>query len=191
MLELYELYVSIKDKPITWTTIIGIAIFVIDKLQKRFIANYLRKLFNLANTSEVKQYVENQRRIESKIDLLLKEQNLQWDARNLTNGLSHGVRKNNPLSALFAMAFMLVKRAAAYIRYRGERMKLNKAILIPLLSAIALFVKQAFGYEFPSEYINIGSDIILFVVTVLGTFIQPKKEGTKKDGISDTFERTE
>jgi hypothetical protein len=35
---------------------------------------------------------------------------------------------------------------------------INKAILLPLLSAVALFVKEAFGYEITDKWINAAAD---------------------------------
>lgn len=53
---------------------------------------------------------------------------------------------------------------------------INKGILLPLLSAIALFVKEAFGYEIPGEYIDMAANIILYAIFFVGIFIKPKKE---------------
>lgn len=52
---------------------------------------------------------------------------------------------------------------------------INKAILLPLLAAIATFLKQAFGVEVPDETLNMIADISLFIVMVIGLFIKPKK----------------
>lgn len=57
----------------------------------------------------------------------------------------------------------------------------NKAILIPLLSAIALFVKQVWGYEILDEQISMYADIILYLIMFTGLFMKPKKEGKPKD----------
>lgn len=62
---------------------------------------------------------------------------------------------------------------------------INKALLVPLLSAISLFVKQAFGYEIPNEYVNIGADVILALITVIGLFMNPKKKKTEE--VSNDF----
>ena len=53
---------------------------------------------------------------------------------------------------------------------------INKKILLPLLSAIALFVKQAFGYEIPGEWLNVAADVILYIIMLIGIFIKPKTE---------------
>lgn len=58
---------------------------------------------------------------------------------------------------------------------------INKAVLLPLLSAIALFVKSVWGYEIGDEQINMYADLILYVIMFIGIFIKPKKEGKPKD----------
>lgn len=60
-------------------------------------------------------------------------------------------------------------------------MKLNKNILIPLLSAIALFVKEAFGYTIPDEWIDMAANIVLYGVMFVGLFITPKKPAATKE----------
>ncbi|GKU76834.1 hypothetical protein [Paenibacillus sp. L3-i20] len=58
---------------------------------------------------------------------------------------------------------------------------INKAILIPLLSAIALFIKQSFGYEISEEWINVAADVILYIIFFLGLFMKPKKDKLKEE----------
>jgi len=53
---------------------------------------------------------------------------------------------------------------------------INKGILLPLLSAIALFVKSVWGYEIGDEQINMYADLILYVIMFIGIFIKPKKD---------------
>jgi len=65
-------------------------------------------------------------------------------------------------------------------------MQINKAILLPLLTAIATFVKQGFGYEIPNEYLDYAANLILLGVTVAGIFIHPKK--TKPTEVTDHAE---
>ncbi|CAH1205551.1 hypothetical protein PAECIP111893_02369 [Paenibacillus plantiphilus] len=52
---------------------------------------------------------------------------------------------------------------------------INKAILLPLLAAIAAFIKQSFGYEISDELLNTIADISLFIVMIIGLFIKPTK----------------
>lgn len=130
--------------------------------------------------------------IETKLNMLLEEKGITWAAHDLRNELKVGAKKRNILSrCLQGMRWRVVIAIKFTQLLGGKLMQMNKAILIPLLSAIALFVKQAFNYDLPSEYVNIGADIILFAITILGTFLHPKKKGKDKDGISITFERTE
>ncbi|MDQ0062396.1 hypothetical protein J2T14_004596 [Paenibacillus harenae] len=62
---------------------------------------------------------------------------------------------------------------------------INKGILIPLLSAIALFVKEAFGYEISTELIDMSANIILYLIMAAGLFMNFKK---KKDVQKDDTE---
>lgn len=55
----------------------------------------------------------------------------------------------------------------------------NKAILVPFLSAIALFVKQVSGYEIPDEWIDAGANFVLLLVMFIGLFIKPKKDNSE------------
>jgi hypothetical protein len=59
---------------------------------------------------------------------------------------------------------------------------INKAILLPLLSAVALFVKEAFGYEIADEWVNAAADIVLYLIMLAGIFTHPKKEKTSESG---------
>lgn len=52
---------------------------------------------------------------------------------------------------------------------------INKAILLPLLAALATFIKQAFGYEISDELLNTIADLSLFLIMIIGLFITPKK----------------
>jgi len=72
---------------------------------------------------------------------------------------------------------------------------INKVILLPFLSAIALFVKQAFGYEIPDEWVDGAANLILFIVMAIGLFLKPKKGvkniDTKFEAIPYTAENNE
>ena len=54
-------------------------------------------------------------------------------------------------------------------------MNINKAMLAPLIAAIALFVKQVFGYEIPEEWQDASINLVLFIIMGIGLFMHPKK----------------
>ena len=71
----------------------------------------------------------------------------------------------------------------------GWLKNINKAILVPFFSAIALFIKQTFGYEIPEEWIDGIANFVLFLVMAAGLFIRPKKDSTENQSSSSTEER--
>ena len=54
-------------------------------------------------------------------------------------------------------------------------MKLNKKILAPLLSAVLIFIKEAFGYQLPDGSADIATDLLLWTISSAGIFINPRK----------------
>lgn len=61
-------------------------------------------------------------------------------------------------------------------------MKLNKAILLPLASAITGFIKESTGYEVPNEYVDLSINILLYlIIPVAGYFMHPRKKGDDFD----------
>lgn len=56
-------------------------------------------------------------------------------------------------------------------------MKLNKVILVPLLTALIEFIKQSTGYEVPGgQNVDMIADVTLWTVTTIGILIHPKKD---------------
>lgn len=63
---------------------------------------------------------------------------------------------------------------------------INKAILLPLLAAIATFLKQAFGVEVPDETLNMIADVSLFIVMIIGLFVKPTKSDKHEYVVGDS-----
>lgn len=62
-------------------------------------------------------------------------------------------------------------------KWRDKTLKnINKAIIIPLLSAIAMFIKEVWGVEVPEDTINFAAEVILYAIFFLGIFMNPKKK---------------
>jgi uncharacterized membrane protein len=171
---------------LTTTTILGLTIFGIRQtIKNRKIQRRMRKYVPWLipdDESEVKEYVANQHRIEMKVDLLLRERGITWNVITIESGQKDSLRD----SKSYLASPYLTKSTARFIgRFTNWRRKktmpnINKAILLPLLSAIALFVKHAFGYEIADEWINIGADVILYILMLIGLFIKPKKDKPKE-----------
>lgn len=52
----------------------------------------------------------------------------------------------------------------------------NKALLIPIVSFVALIVKNSTGYELNNEAVNLAVDAILAINTIIGIFLEPKRK---------------
>ena len=66
---------------------------------------------------------------------------------------------------------------------------INRGVLLPLLSAIALFVKEAFGYEISTELIDMSANIILYLIMAAGLFMnfKNKKPEQKKEDVEEYY----
>lgn len=72
-------------------------------------------------------------------------------------------------------------------------MKLNKAILIPVLAALATLIKEMYGYEIGSEYVDLAATGIIWLIGTAGIFMHPhkKEERALDNELANTFERSE
>lgn len=52
---------------------------------------------------------------------------------------------------------------------------MNKALILPIVSLVAIVVKQITGYDFDDATINTITDAILSVIVLIGIFMHPKK----------------
>jgi uncharacterized membrane protein len=59
--------------------------------------------------------------------------------------------------------------------------QVNKAILVPVLSATALLVKYVIGYEIPDAAVDLASDLIMGIIGLVGIFMNPKKQEVPQD----------
>jgi len=98
----------------------GIGIVFVILRQRRFkkqIKKIIPWLFQ--DDSEVKNYVENQKRIESKLDLLLKERGLTWSAP-ISKRLEANTQTNS------SRRFILLQRGLSIVQYVKKRMNLRR-----------------------------------------------------------------
>lgn len=61
------------------------------------------------------------------------------------------------------------------LRLMDKLKNINKALLLPLLAAIATFVKHVYGYDVPDETLNTIADISLYTIAFIGLFVKPTK----------------
>lgn len=186
MLELYEFFIENRNKPLGYI-ILAAFVFIVDRLIRKLITSQVKRLLHIDDQTELKEYVKNQRRIENKLDLLLQKEGITWDAPISETKRQVSVTKSAGLSGLRLATSTIARAAGKFIDWGKRRMSnINKGILLPLLSAIALFVKQAFGYEIPEEYIDMGANIILYGIFFVGLFMNFKKKDKPAEELKQT-----
>lgn len=180
MLELYEFFIENRNKPLGYI-LLAAFVFIADRLGRKLITSQVKRLFHIDDKSEFKKYVQNQQRIEEKLQLLLEKEGIIWSAPMSLTDSENTVTKHARLSLLHWIISSLVRFAEKFTKlWRCHMSNINKGILIPLLSAIALFIKEAFGYEIEAEYIDMAANIILYVLMAAGLFMNFKKKDAPK-----------
>lgn len=176
MFDFIDWLITNRNKPLDYI-ILAALVFVIDRFGRNLITSQVKRLFHVDDKSEFKQYVQNQQRIEDKLNLLLQKEGLIWNAPTLPLNSEDSATRRNVLSRLPSAVISHVRVVKQYINYwRFKMSNINKGILVPLLSAIALFAKEAFGYEVPTETIDMAANIILYLVMAAGLFMNFKKK---------------
>lgn len=176
MFDFIDWIITNRNKPLDYIFLAAI-VFIIDRFGRNLITSQVKRLFHVDHKSEFKQYVQNQQRIEDKLNLLLQKEGITWNVPTLPpNSGDSATRRRRPY-LLPSTVISLAQDAKQYINYwRFKMSNINKGILIPLLSAIALFIKEAFGYEVSTEIIDMASNIILYLIMAAGLFMNFKKK---------------
>lgn len=164
-------------KPLTAGSITILLVILLDKLLKDWIIHSIKKLFHLDDHEQVRIYTQNQRRIEKKVDMLLHERGLIWSGVDET---SASTQMNLSWYYLLLWAIRTYAKNAKKL-WRVIMGKINKGILVPLISAIALFVKQVFNVEVSDEQIDMVANVVLFAIMVAGIFVHPRKKTDQVD----------
>jgi hypothetical protein len=60
--------------------------------------------------------------------------------------------------------------------------KFNKQLLIPILTVVALIVKQIFKIDIPDAAIDIASELIMGAISLAGLFMHPHVTETPTNG---------
>lgn len=176
MFDFIDWLITNRNKPLDYIFLAAI-VFIIDRFGRNLITSQVKRLFHVDDKSEFKQYIQNQQRIEEKLELLLQKEGITWIAPTSPPNSADSALIRRRLSWPLSEALSLVRVAKQYINYwRFKMSNINKGILIPLLSAIALFIKEAFGYEISTEIIDMASNIILYLIMAAGLFMNFKKK---------------
>lgn len=174
MTELLEVAHQILESGITWSSCLAIVLAVLkirDTQHKRRVAERTQR-----DISEIKEAL-------GICSVTISD-----------NASTSGAKKR---SALF-LQHLAVPLAAAIARQsiisrRNTTMKVNKLILIPLLSAIAEFIKQLTGYEVPVPWMDLSADVILWLISIIGIRMKWHIEGGDRldANIQRSIEHTE
>ncbi|WP_307474358.1 hypothetical protein [Paenibacillus harenae] len=185
MFDFIDWFIENRNKPLGYI-ILAAFVFLIDRFGRKLITDQVKRLFHVEDKTEFKQYVQNQQRIEEKLELLLQKEGITWHAPTSPLDSADTATRRRRLFLPHWVGLSPVRAAIQYINYwRFKMSNINKGILIPLLSAIALFVKEAFGYEISTELIDMSANIILYLIMAAGLFMNFKK---KKDVQKDDTE---
>lgn len=194
MLELFELLQKLIHEPLRAGTLIAVVLFLIDRLFKQLFIRHVRKLLHIRDRNGVELHMQKLLEIEQKLNLLLKDRGIEeWDARSITKDLPSTVQRKNVYSWLFAT----IKSNAGIVgsitpSMEGRKpMKLNKVLLIPVLAAIATLIKEIYGYEIGSEYVDMAATAIIWIIGAAGIFMHPHAKEPIDNEISRTLEHSE
>jgi len=185
---LLEVLTAIVKHGLSYTTI-GVSLIALFKVNgiRKILLRRLPKRFR--HEDRLERIERNQGRIERKLDAIAAHTGVpKWEDSGALKTVTSGPTSLKPWWRLSQVGICRVNQL------RGkEPMKINKAILVPIASSIAGFVKESTGYEITQEYLDLGVNFILFVVIpVMGYFMHPRKKGDELDALlSSSIERTE
>ncbi|WP_138752748.1 hypothetical protein [Paenibacillus sinopodophylli] len=187
MFEFIDWLITNRNKPLDYIFLAAI-VFIIDRFGRNLITSQVKRLFHVDDKSEFKQYIQNQQRIEEKLELLLQKEGITWTAPTSQQSSEDTVSKRSRLSLPLSEALSLVRVVKQFIIYwRFKMSNINKGILFPLLAAIASFIKSTFGYEIPDDTLNGAADLILLLIMVIGIFIKPKNEKPQQEEVDGYY----
>lgn len=176
MFDFINWFIENRNKPLGYI-ILAAFVFLIDRFGRKLITSQVKRLFKVSSKHELAAYEERQIRIEDKLDVLMQKEGIVWNVPILDERQQVIVTGSVPFSPTHSTISLLAQLAKKYTKsWRCQMSNINKGILIPLLSAIALFIKEAFGYEVSTEIIDMASNIILYLIMAAGLFMNFKKK---------------
>jgi len=149
-------------------TALGTAIIAL--LKQRKVKQQLRKVIPwlFGDDSEVKQYIQNQRRIESKIDALLQKEGIAWPAAS--NGTATLAPKKRTGSTFSLAARSVVRSVVKCIiypiskgRWRMNKFKSRK-FWLAVISAVLVVLNDGLG-------LGIDNNTVFAFVGIIMSFI--------------------
>lgn len=193
---LYDLFLEILHT--VWKnglglTALGTVVYVL--LKQRRVKKRLKKYFPwlLEDESETKHYIENQKRIEYKVDLLLKERGITWHAP--TSEMLKSSTKDHKTSYISSSAVVSAVRGVArpvmwlFIKFNTRRIKMSKLksrkFWMAVVSAVLVVLNEGLD-------LGISSETVLTFAGLVATFIlgesviDAKRAGSKDDFTGDT-----
>lgn len=176
MFDFIDWFIENRNKPLGYI-ILAAFVFLIDRFGRKLITDQVKRLFHVGDKENFKEYAKNQQEIKQMLLLMMQKEGITWHAPTSTLSSETTVTTKRKLFSRLWMDISPVRAAKQYINYwRFKMTNINKGILLPLMSAIAYFIKQAFGYEIPDETVNTYTEGVLLLLAFVGIFIKPKKE---------------
>lgn len=190
MFDFLQFIYELRHKPLGFIVLAAI-IFIVDRLFRNLITSQVKRLFKVNQPHELAAYEERQIRIEQMLQKMMQKEGITWTAPISETRHQVSATRNAGSSVLQLAMYSIARVAGKFTNWRLKRMSnINKAILLPLLSAIALFVKQAYGYEIPEATVNVAADGILYLFMLIGLFMnftKKKKTPKQKEISNDDF----
>lgn len=123
---------------------------------------------------------KRERRLESKIDLLLEREGVHWSAErkswNDTSERKSSKSFTRDITPAHLVGVFIV--LMGIFQYGLRRVNImSKSWLVGLLSYLAYFIKQITGVELPDEMINTIAEIILLLIALAAMFTNMRKGG--------------
>lgn len=179
MFDFLQFIYELRHKPLGFI-VLAACIFIVDRLFRNLITSQVKRLFRVNEKHELAAYEARQIHIEQMVEKLCAKEGIEWGAPISDARQQVSATRSAPFSSWHSIMLSLVQHAKKYIQLRRDHMSnINRGILLPLLSAIALFVKQVWGFEINDEQINMYADIALYLIMFIGLFMKPRKEKQK------------
>lgn len=163
-----EIGYTVIRNGLTWTSALAV-LFIL--LKQRNMKKRLKKVIPwlFQGDNEVKDYVKNQQRIESKIDLLLEERGLSWAANSSEATTTYSAEKNKTPYISRSVGFITagsVRRFTNWIIRRMKAMQKFKSRKFWMAVVTAILVVLNDGLD-----LGIDSETVLAFAGLVATWI--------------------